>query len=225
MPFHKRWGSLGSTILALAFFLPAAGEAQHVISVKAGLIHHAVGVVFLEGEPLKLQPHEFVHVRAGQRLRTGRGMAEVLLAPGHVLRAGEYSEVEMVSDDIGGAKVRLLEGVAVIDFIGRYSDDDVLLLCGEAAVRLKRAGVYRVDARPGDAAILRVFRGSALVSVGGVDYRVRSRHSLQLGPPEDPLVVAKFNGEQQDSFDSWSGTRRTLLKDQWAPPEAEITFR
>ena len=217
-------GVVGVYYSCPGFFLPAAGEAQHVISVKAGLIHYTDGEVFLEREPLKIQPHEFVHVRPGQRLRTGRGMAEVLLAPGHVLRAGEWTEIEMVSDDIGDAKVRLLEGVAVIDFIGRYSDDDVLLLCGDAAVRFKRAGVYRVDTRPGEVATLRVFRGSALVSVGGVDYMVRSRHSLQLGSAEDPLVVAKFNWEQQDSFDSWSGTRRALLKDRWAPPEAEITF-
>ncbi len=218
MLFHRRWGSLGCTLVAFAFFLPAAGEGQQVISVKAGLIHYADGDVFLEREPLRIQPHEFVHVRSGQRLHTGRGMAEVLLAPGHVLRAGEWTEIEMVSDDIGGAKVRLLEGVALIDFIGRYSDDDVLLLYGDAAVRFKRAGVYRVDARPGEVATLRVFRGSALVSVGGVEYEVKAKRSLPLRAEQGRLTVARFDRGRRDSLDSWSGTRRSLLKKHRVPP-------
>ena len=81
---------------ALLALTPLASWGQSPFSGRAGLILYVEGDVVLRGragnEPSRAQQH----LEAGQRIRTGAGRAEVVLAPGLLLGVGENSELEMV---------------------------------------------------------------------------------------------------------------------------------
>ena len=58
---------------------------------------------------------ELAHVSEGGRLMTREGRAEIVLSPYGVLRLDEHTEVELVSNDITDARVRLISGSIIFD--------------------------------------------------------------------------------------------------------------
>src|ERR1044071_3882644 len=70
-------------------------RAQKVVSARAGLITYLQGTATLDGKSLVLKVARFPQMREGQILATGRGRAELLLAPGVILRLAESSRIRM----------------------------------------------------------------------------------------------------------------------------------
>ena len=88
-------GKLGLLLFWLAWQLALPLTAQKVVSARAGLITYLQGPAFVDGKPVVLKTARFPQMRDGETLSTGRGRAELLLAPGVVLRLAENSQVRM----------------------------------------------------------------------------------------------------------------------------------
>jgi hypothetical protein len=56
--------------------------AQHIVGRKAAVVQLTVGVVFVDEEPVRATASSFLLLEPGQSVRTGRGLAEILLTPG-----------------------------------------------------------------------------------------------------------------------------------------------
>jgi hypothetical protein len=56
--------------VAWACFL-AGAHAQTVISASPGMVHYSEGRVLIENRPFDYDPKHFIHLKEGQRLRTG----------------------------------------------------------------------------------------------------------------------------------------------------------
>ena len=91
-------------LLVLLWLLTAVGQAQIVLSVRAGLVHHLDGEVLVANQIVSDDPARFTRIAEGKTLRTEEGRAEILLGPGAILRVAPFSEVRLLSDDVSQSK-------------------------------------------------------------------------------------------------------------------------
>ena len=185
--------------------LAATGLAQVAISSRAGLIHHHVGQVMVDGRPVPFDSHRFVQLDPGQVLATEDGQAEVLLSPHSILRVGPDSRVKLLSDDITHPKLELLAGSAVIDSARGSVEATVSLVSGSSLVDIRDRGLYRLDALPGRPPVLRVFRGKATAHGDGYEWRLKSRQGVRLD--SSSIGVYAFDTDAADALDEWNRER------------------
>ena len=202
----KRWCVLGVPVFLC---LAATGLAQVAISTQAGLIHHHVGQVMVDGQPVPFDSHLFVQLDPGQILATKDGQAEVLLSPHSILRVGPDSRVRLLSDDITHPKLELLAGSAVIDSARGSADSTVSLVSGSSVVEIRNRGLYRLDARPGRSPVLRVFRGKATAHGDGCEWRLKSRQAARLD--SSSIGVYAFDTAEVDALDEWDRERAVRI--------------
>ena len=87
-------GCLSARLPARPSFLPARGSFT-TLRVKFGSTARSIETEFPE-----LTKFYRVHIQEHQHLRTSAGRAEVVLAPGSIIRIGEKSQVQMLSSSI-----------------------------------------------------------------------------------------------------------------------------
>ena len=204
----KRWRVLGALVLLC---LAATGLAQVAISPQAGLIHHHVGQVMVDGQPVPSDPHRFVQLDPGQVLATKDGQAEVLLSPHSILRVGPDSRVRMLSNDITDARVELIGGSALVDRRKGLTESAVSLVSGSSVVEIRARGLYRLDLLPGQSPVLRVFRGKATAHSNESDWRLKGRQAVRLD--SSSTGVYAFDGVAADALDEWN--RERALRITW----------
>ncbi len=201
--------NLGILVLAIATLVALPLVAQEAISAKAGLVNYFEGTVLLNGEELAYNITKFHQVPSGGVLETpANGRAEVLLSPGVMLWLGESSRLQLVSDRIDAAEVRLLAGTAVISSTEFPSDTSVTVLVNEEQVRLNKAGVYNLSFYP---ARVEVHQGQAEVLRAGVETRVKKGRALFLDQPGSGLESLDKNATP-DPLSLWAQTRDNYLQ-------------
>ena len=146
----------------------------------------------------------------GDRIRTDRGRAEIMLGDGSLLHLDQGTTAELLASDL----IRLLQGRINIIVLGardpssavRYQVD-----APTASAQTNGPGEYRVTA-VGDADAgsteLSVVRGDATLAddAGSVDVRAGERAVARGGgAPGRPQY---FNSARWDDFDRWSAGRR-----------------
>ncbi|MCW5966852.1 MAG: FecR domain-containing protein, partial [Bryobacterales bacterium] len=177
--------SLGLVVMAIMMIALPLG-AQDAISAKAGLVNYFEGTVLMNGEELKYSATRFHQIPNGGILETpANGRAEVLLSPGVMLWLGESSRLELVSDKLDAAQVRLLGGNAVISSTEFPKETSITILVNDDQVRFSNAGVYRLSFSPTK---LEVQEGQADVLRAGVETRVKKGRSLMIDQPGSSLA-------------------------------------
>src|SRR5579864_3677316 len=129
---------------ALIALLPSPMLAQKVVSARAGLITYLQGPAFVDGQRVFLKSARFPQMRNGETLSTGRGRAELLLAPGVVLRLSEYSQLRMDDTQLAGTRVTLQRGDALIEIVQLPEGNRIQVGLAETTTELSRPGLYRL---------------------------------------------------------------------------------
>ncbi|MGP8245129.1 MAG: FecR domain-containing protein [Bryobacteraceae bacterium] len=189
-------------VVALIGLGALAASAQPVISAKSGVVAYQEGQIALDGQPLEPSATHFADVKENGVLETAEGRAEILLNPGVVLRLGENSSLKMITNRLIDTRVELLRGSAVVEAIEVAKDTSVTMVVANAAVTLPKAGIYRFDTAP---ALLKVFKGSADVEMGGQFVPVATGRMLSLA--DAAAKPEKFDTEDTDALDRWSHRR------------------
>jgi hypothetical protein len=183
--------------------------AQPVTSAKAGAVAYLEGKVYLENERLEFSTVHFPQIKENGTLRTEDGRAEVLLTPGVVLRLGENSSLKLITNRLIDTRLELLTGSAVVEADNIEKDTSVTVVCKSGTASLSKMGIYRFDAEPGR---LRVFKGLADVKLGSETVEaVMVSGGKAISLAGDAATVEKFNIEETDSLDRWSGHRGMVL--------------
>ena len=195
----------------LAFTPVISWGQQSPFSGRAGLIYYLEGEVTLRGRPGSQLSRDQQHLEAGQRIRTGAGRAEVVLAPGLLLGLGENTEFEMVKPNLSDLRVLVISGSVALHVVDDVYLEALLIQCGEAEMRFGKRGVYRLDAPAGGSHQLRVFDGKAVVSTNGSKHKVKKKWSLTLAGGSEP-AVQKFDPSQKDSLDQWQDEKVVALQ-------------
>ena len=188
--------------------LPAASFAQTAISAQAGLIHYAEGQVFIDtARPSPTKGAGLHHLEEGERLRTESGRAEMNLGPDGFVHVGENSAAEIVSAKLEDIKLRWIFGSGIVHVVKKPQEHTISLLLAKSSVQFRKKGLYRIDAQDGEAPVLKVHRGKAVVSIGGSGYEVTPKRSLALDGAAGERSAFKFNRSDKDSLDRWSRQR------------------
>ena len=185
-------------------------SAQPVIGAKAGLVSYALGRVSVDGHVIEVSSTRFPDIKENSVLRTGRGLAEVLLGPCSAVRLGHYSSIRLMAASPVHPRLELLNGSAVVDITAIARESDVALQARSALVTMARAGVYRMDFLPQR---LKVFAGRATVRSNERDYDVGTGRILSLAD----AVFGKFDRQPTDELDRWSGRRGAELAEMRTP--------
>ena len=201
-------------VLTLAFcagvlvLRPVVSRADGVVSARPGLIHYVEGEVLLFGDSVGgVAIALFRHLEDGDRLVTETGWAELMLAPGIMLRAGPQTNFEMVKADLSKLSVRIISGSALIHVVKGSYRDALAVSCGDGVVRFRKKGLYRVDAPTGELPRLKVLRGEALVTMGGVEHKVTKKWSLPLAGSSGQLAPEKLDRSKKDALRKWHEAR------------------
>lgn len=192
-------------VVVLTFALGWTVAAQDAISAKAGMVNYFEGSVELDGQALEFKPATFHQIPEGGKLyATAQGRAEVLLSPGVLLWLGESSEIELVSNDLADAQVRLLGGQIVVSGSEFPKDVAVTVLVKGEQVRIAQPGIFTVDFNAGE---LEVHEGRVDVALAnGSEIRVKKGRSLALYQPG--ASVAKLEKDADvDALMLWARSR------------------
>lgn len=185
--------------------LPAVAAAQIAVDVRAGLIHHLEGPVFLDGKPLDVRSSRLDRLSAGQTLEARGGRAELVLGPNQMLRVGSYSVIELLSADLDNVAVRLREGSLILDWMRPLSGEPVRIESGGASVTILKPGRYRLDLSSDGERRIRVFAGKAIWKEEGREVAVTRKRSFS--PDQTLGQMESFSFKEADVFDLWNDRR------------------
>jgi hypothetical protein len=175
-------------------------NAQKVVSAHAGLITYLQGPAFVDGKRVVLKTARFPQMKNGETLSTSRGRAELLLAPGVIVRLSENSQLRMDDTDLADTRVMLLRGDALIEIVQLPEGNRIQVGLAETTTQLTRPGLYRF----GTQGTLRVFGGEALVHAGSGMADVKRGMEVDL---DSTLAIKKFDRKQTDSLHAWAARR------------------
>jgi hypothetical protein len=180
----------------------SAATAQNVISTKAGVISFAVGAVSLDSNPVKLSKGSLFQMGKGQRLKTLRGLAEVVLTPGAYLRLGENSSVQMEQNQISEIQLSVESGTALIEIIDKIRTDPIRVHFQTGSAEIRNAGLYRFNSASGE---ICVYGGEALVSDRGNNISIiKSGRRICMNSNLKPV---KFSRKNKDLLHRWAARR------------------
>src|SRR5579875_2083653 len=203
--------SLLTLSLATAF-VPAA-LAQNTYGAVPGSVQYVQGQANIDGRLLAAdatttQPRQ---LHAGETLATANGSADILLAPGALLRIGADSTVKMVAADQGRTEVLLEQGKANVS-VNVVRDHNLLLVDTQnSQTHLLSRGLYTFNTANNT---MRVFNGEAEVFPGAdtssnvKPVNVKEGHELILGG--DRAKPESFDRQMADAdLLPWTGPRET----------------
>jgi hypothetical protein len=190
--------------LAMALAGPAA--AQDVISAQSGLIHHIVGDVFVNDEPVKITATKFPQMNNGDTLRTVSGRAEVLLSPGVFFRTAERSAFTITSTKLADTRLELLRGAFLLECANFEKDTSVTLTLAGTTITVDKRGLYRIDADE-EPAVLKVLEGRATVQMAGSGEPLDVKRGRVLALNGGDRELAKFDRKETDAFYAWAESR------------------
>ena len=195
------WAVLVSLVTMPTGILATAAPPQ------PGMLNSFTGEVWINGVAAGPISAGRTTLEIGRAIKTGEGMAELLLTPGSFLRLGNHSELTLEAAGIPGVRVRLGTGEALIEVLDLQAPI-VLEQNGVTAV-VRKPGLYDFDAKH---AVMAVYAGEAQFSKGqkqtiagqGVGVRTRSLREVETHPKPGSAAFA------------WSSFRSELLSSQSA---------
>jgi len=218
------------------FLLPAFVLAQHVISVRSGLVSRIVGDVYLDGDRIVHSSDQNHEVLDGMSLRTESGLAEIQLGAGAFIRSDQDTLIRMEDSSLDNTSLRLEHGSVLIEIFQIYEGNSIRLHFNNALIVFEREGLYRLDANRNQ---LSVYGGKAVVRNPCGKASVKGGRSLDLLT----LSIRKFNVGKKDAFHYWAAYRsfnqnlqflkmgwhsshwKTLLMDCYRNEDYRVTFK
>jgi hypothetical protein len=196
--------------LSAGLGFPALAAGQVAVSIRAGLIHHVAGEVWVGERRLDPQSVRFESLAIGEHLRTGRGFVEVVLGVGRMLRLAPRSEVILLNDALDAVAFEMLQGAVYLTW-SEFSGGDGLveMNAGPTACRIGRFGAYRWDVWADSPPRLRVFEGKATLYWEGGSQTVKGKHEAAVAADGE---VRRFDLADRDGFDNWNSRRMRQVR-------------
>ena len=129
--------------------------------------------------PAKLTGSELLE--ANQVLKTKQGKAELLLTPGVFFRAGDNSEVRMVSPGLANTRVDLMKGSAILEVDELFRENDLAVAVDGTTTRIDKTGLYAFNANQ---LAVSVLDGKATVYEGDSHITLKKGHEVLLANGE-----------------------------------------
>lgn len=226
--FTNRYGATFALLMLLLGLNASLGNAQHLISSKAGFVNRSEGKVFIlrqdaqDGEKGRVSMG--TQMRDGDRIMTEAGsFAELLLSPGSYLRLNENSEVRAVNTSFMRMRFELVKGSAITEVSTSTEqvstvnkNNPIEIVTPHGAVSIAKDGLYRFDALDTNT-LVQVRQGELGLGdreqflAGRITKLGRGKAVKLIGSDPAKLEIAKVNRDVADSFDTWSFNRAQTL--------------
>ena len=190
----------------LLLLASAAFAAASTTSMPSpGAVNYVEGQVALDGQNLSPASIGSALLETNQVITTGQGRAELLLTPGVFLRAGDNSEVRMVSPSLADTQVELMRGSALLEVTELFKENNLSVLVGGVATRIDKIGLYDFNADP---PAISVLDGEATVSEGDRHVNLKKGHTVLLAGGQ-PFKAQSFNKDavEGEPLYRWSKLR------------------
>ena len=129
-----------------------------------GTVNYVEGQVSIDGNPLNSRQDGNTQVQPNQSLMTANGKAEMLLSPGVFVRAGNNSDIRMVSNGLANPTIEVVRGEAMVEVDQKATDAQIDVLEHGATASILKYGLYRFD---GDQGRIEVIDGKLEVTENG----------------------------------------------------------
>jgi|SRR5579862_1332138 len=201
-------------IWGLLLLCANSATAQYVVSAKAGTIHQVVGPVFLDDLPVENSASGLPQVNGrnllpqmmdGQRVRTGKALAEILLGPSIFLRLGDDTTVRMDDARLADTQFSVERGTALVEVVQLSKDSRIRVHVGPTVTEFVRPGLYRFEASRG---ALLVYAGEASVTDDPKKIQVKRGTEVNLA---DGLAVSEFDFQTSDALKQWAALRSITM--------------
>ena len=211
-------------------FLPVTLVAQRGNGAVPGSLQFVQGQANIDGQPIDSSSNTSSHrqLHDGETLATANGSADVLLAPGALLRIGQDTTVSMVTASPARTEVRLGQGQANISVNLVHKDSLLLLDMPNGQTQVLSRGLYTFNAATNT---VRVFNGEAEVFRGAdtsadvKPVKLKESHEIILGG--DRAKPESFDRETADAdLLPWVGPKETqaALADSSLPRNASVSY-
>ena len=155
-------------------------------------------------------------VTSGDRVWTDADSRAEVDAGAVVLRVGPQSELDVVELDDRTLQVRLPQGALTERIVYGEDGEEHEIDAPNAAVSMRRPGVYRVDVSPdGMTTTVTVWGGEATVSEAGSSFVVNARQTATVMGGGDAPTFRLADAVPPDAFDRW-GMERDAERDRLA---------
>jgi hypothetical protein len=176
-------------------------SAQKVVSARAGLITYVQGFASLDSRRVVIKTTRFPQMKDGEALSTARGRAEILLAPGVILRLAENSRVRLADTQLSDTHVEIQRGDALIEVLQLPEGSRIQIHLADTVTEFTRTGLYRFGTTQ---KTLRVYGGEASVRSGSMTAVVKRGMT---GSLNSTLALEKFDRKQTDALHAWAARR------------------
>lgn len=175
---------------------PSAGSAQ------PGTLNAITGEVSINGVPVNPINAAPVTIEGGRRIRTGQGMAEILLSPGSFLRLGKASALTLETVGTREIRVQLQRGEALIEVL----DAGVALTMEQNGVTaiVRNPGLYEFNQKR---SMVAVYAGQARLNKD--DQQLVATAGLGVGTRR--FLVFRTSPDPGNALLSWSRSRSEQL--------------
>lgn len=188
----------------MCLFLTASAWAQHLISVKAGLINFAEGSVYIGERQLQFPANDSQILKVGESLSTGFGSVEIQLGPAAFLRIGAGGLLRMENSALTNMQFQVNRGSIMIEIFDEVDDNKIWVHFKDATIELKEKGLYRLDC---SLSRLRVYGGKAKIRQPQKVTTLKRGKAAILGDTK----VSEFDMEEKDILHQWAAKRSFTL--------------
>ena len=200
---------LSRTITLLGFLLAAilSAPAFGANTPLPGTLNYVEGQAQIGTEDLTAKSVGSADLKAGEKIATEKGRAEILLTPGVFLRLDNNSVAEMISPSLTDTEVELSKGRAMLEVAEVHKQNDIKIDQNGAATQILKDGLYAFDANQGE---IQVFDGKARVEANQkTDKTVELKGGREVNVSSDaPFKAQKFDKKKDvDDFYNWSALR------------------
>lgn len=185
--------------------LAVPATAQQFSGSRAGMIHHAEGIVYLDEQKLQLPLNTLHEIARGESVRTAKGWVEIQIGTTAFLWMGENGLLRMEEPDFTKTKMRIESGSILVEIYKHGKGNNITLRFNEATIEIKKPGLYRLD---GDNSRFKVFRGKAKIQQAGNRATVKQGKAAAI---DGGLKVAAFDRNQMDPLQEIATFRSQIL--------------
>ena len=112
----------------------AGAYAQFAVSTKAGLIQMVGGEASLDDSRLAGDAMKPIQMNKEQRLRTGKGIAELVFTPTVYFRMHENSVLRMKENKLTAIEAELERGVGLIEIVEEIEGNPIRIRVGSCLI-------------------------------------------------------------------------------------------
>ncbi len=230
-----KWNLLGFIPAILVYSIAVAAAQPSAGSARPGTLNAITGEVSINGVPVNPINAAPVTIEGGRRIRTGQGMAEILLSPGSLLRLGKASELTLETAGTREITAKLSNGEALVEVL----DAGAVLIMEQNGVTtiVRTPGLYEFNEKR---SVIAVYAGEArlnkddkrLLATAGVGVWTRRFRVFRISPdPGSTLFSWSRNRSEQLASESRlcaqenNGAARSHGPQwHWDPWSASYTF-